>query len=84
MTLDIRDLGYEGYNQKLDELSPEVKDRFSISGLTDPMEASKLINGRNSILEIKYVIDCQNQSETSLKSLENYFNRLKEAGLVKF
>jgi aminopeptidase YwaD len=81
---DIRDLGYEGYTQKLESLPDEIKERFGLSGLPDPDEAGKLINGKISLLDIKYILDCQNQSETSLKGLENYLNRLKQAGIIKF
>jgi aminopeptidase YwaD len=81
---DIRDLGYEGYNHKLEELSSGIKDKYRYSGISDPLEAAKLINGKHSILEIKYIIDCQNQSESSLKDIEYYFNNLKAAGLIRF
>ena len=84
LVIDLRDLGYEGYNQKLDKLPLEIKDKYKLSGVADVSEASKLINGKNSLLEIKYLIDCQNRNESSLSGLENYLNQLREAGIVRF
>jgi aminopeptidase YwaD len=84
LLIDPRDLGYEGYIQKIDKLSQEVKDKFPVTGVADESEAAKLINGRNSLLNIKYLIDSQNKTETSLSGLENYLNQLKAAGLIKF
>jgi aminopeptidase YwaD len=84
LVVDLRDLGYEGYNQKLNNLSGVIKDKYRVTGVADASEAAKLINGKNSLLDIKYLIDCQNQNESSLSGLENYMNQLKEAGIIRF
>jgi aminopeptidase YwaD len=84
MVSDLRDLGYEGYNKKLDNLSQNIKDKYKVTGVADITEAAKMINGRNSLLDIKYLIDCQYKDESSLSGLENYLNRLKEAGIIRF
>jgi aminopeptidase YwaD len=84
LVIDVRDLGYEGYNQKIDKLSDEVRDRYNLSGIADISEAAKLINGKNSLLEIKYIMDCQYKGESSLAGLENYLNLLRLAGIVRF
>lgn len=84
MIIDLRDLGYEGYNQKTDKLSQEIKDKYKTTGLADASEAAKLINGKNSLLDIKYLLDCQNKNESSLTGLENYMRLLREAGIIKF
>jgi len=81
---DPRDLGYEGYNEKIDKLSDEIKNKYRAPGVADLHEAAKLINGENSLPDIKYIVDSQNRGETSYEGLLNYFNLLKEAGLVKF
>jgi hypothetical protein len=52
--------------------------------VVDVSEAAKLINGKNSFMEIKHIIDSQNRGETSIEGLQNYFNLLKEAGLIRF
>jgi hypothetical protein len=84
LIIDLRDLGYEGYSQKIDKLSQEIKDKYRVTGIADASEAAKLINGKNSLLDIKYLIDCQNKNESSLSGLENYLNQLKAAGIIKF
>ena len=81
---DPRDLGYRGYRKKLEELSPDKKDRFKISDVSDLDEAASCINGENSVLDIKYLLDAQNKKETSLDGLINYFHQLREAGFIKF
>ena len=83
LVIDLRDLGYEGYNQKLNNLSKEIKDKYRVTGIVDVSEAAKLINGKHSLLDIKYLIDCQNQNESTLTGLENYMNQLREAGIVR-
>jgi hypothetical protein len=84
LIMDPRDLGYEGYNDKVDKLSGEVKNKYRVTGVADRDEAARLINGKNSILDIKYILDSQNRNETSIEGLQSYFELLKEAGLVKF
>ena len=70
--------------RRLNNLSSEIKDKYRVTGVADASEAAKLINGKNSLLDIKYLIDCQNQNETSLSGLENYMNQLREAGIIRF
>lgn len=84
LVTDLRDLGYEGYNQKTDLLPQEIKDKYKATGVIDVSEAAKLINGKNSLLDIKYLLDCQYKNESSLAGLENYLNLLKAAGIIKF
>jgi aminopeptidase YwaD len=80
---DVRDLGYDGYNEKVNKLTDEVKKKYPVIGLVDREEAARLINGRNSVMDIKYIIDAQNKGETSPDGLFNYLNQLKEAGIIK-
>jgi hypothetical protein len=84
LVIDPRDLGYEGYFEKISKLSQEVKDKYRATGVADVSEVAKLINGKNSLLDIKYLIDCQYKNESSLTGIENYLNQLKAAGIVKF
>jgi aminopeptidase YwaD len=84
LVTDPRDLGFEGYDEKLKKLSDEIKEKYKINGLVNINEAAKLINGKNSLLDIKYIIDCQSITESTLKGLENYMNQLKQAGFIKF
>jgi aminopeptidase YwaD len=81
---DPRDLGYEGYNQKIKELPEDVRNMYAVTGVYDPYDAAACINGKNSILDIKNILDAQDRSETDLLGLINFFSRLKAAGFIKF
>jgi hypothetical protein len=81
---DIRDLGYRGYNDSVNKLPSDVRNKYKVMDIADISEACKLINGSNSILDIKYIIDSQENTETSVNGLLNYFSLLKEAGIIKF
>ena len=81
---DPRTIGYNGHNEKLRELKDDVKSKYPVSGLPDRDEAAACINGQNSILDIKYILDAQYSTETNLEGLTNYFNQLREAGFIKF
>jgi aminopeptidase YwaD len=83
LIMDVRDLGYDGYAEKLNKLTDEVKKKFPVTGVPDRDEAARLINGKNSVMDIKYILDAQNKGETSADGLFNYFNQLKEAGIIK-
>jgi hypothetical protein len=84
ITKDPRDFGYEGYTEKLRELPVQIKERYSYSAVPDPAEAAACINGSNSIMTIKYILDAQYNTETSVEGLINYFSQLREAGIIKF
>jgi hypothetical protein len=81
---DVRELGYDGYNDLINNLSDEIKNKYKVTGVADRDEAAKLINGKNSMLDIKYIIDSQNREETSFEGLTAFFNQLKEAGIITF
>lgn len=79
-----RDLGYRAYQSISSGIPRETMSRFNIRDVADPQEAIKLADGRNSILDIKYILDAQYENETTLTALTGYFNALKEAGVVTF
>ncbi len=81
---DPADLGYEGLNEKLRDLPGNLKDRYSFYGIPDPFEALACINGKNSVLDIKYILDVQNKTETDLEELMNVFRLARDMGLIKF
>lgn len=81
---DPRELGYEGYSEKISGLSEAVRNKYNITGLPDPSEALACINGKNSVLDIKNLLDSQNNRETNLEGLINYFRLVSETGLIKF
>jgi aminopeptidase YwaD len=75
--------GFGYLRNKLDKLSPDVISGFPIEGYVDFEEAAMCINGRNSVLDIKYLLDAQRDEMTSLKDLLSFFKRMEAAGLVK-
>jgi aminopeptidase YwaD len=81
---DPRETGFRGYNEKLRELSPSIRSKYPLSAISDLSEAAACIDGKNSVLDIKYLLDAQNKTETSLEGLTNYFHQLREAGFIKF
>lgn len=84
VTNDPAELGYRGYLDKLSMLSDEIKAKYSYTGVVDIEEAASCINGRNSILDIKCLLDTQNKRETDLDGLVGFMYQLKEAGFIKF
>ncbi|MFO7575004.1 MAG: M28 family peptidase [Bacteroidales bacterium] len=80
----VRDMGYRAYQTVISSVSQEEMAKFNIREIADPQEAVKLVNGRNSILDIKYILDSQYSRETSVGALTGYFNALRHAGIVSF
>jgi aminopeptidase YwaD len=83
ITSDPRSDGYEGYSKKLNSLDESLKSRFPVTGVADDMDAAGCIDGRNSILDIRDILNASNKNATDLKGLVNFFNRLREAGYIK-
>jgi len=53
-------------------------------GIVNTSEAAGLADGKRNLLQIKKMVDAQFERESSLKDIVNYFEVLKEAGLMKF
>ena len=81
---NTRDAGYRMYQTLNSKIAPADLTLFNIREIADPHEALKLANGRNSILDIKYILDAQYSRETSCEALTSWFNALKKAGVVTF
>jgi aminopeptidase YwaD len=77
--------GYRGYQEFIDKVPKEERDKFPYSRRTiaDTSELQSLINGKRSVLEIKNCLDAQYQSKSELKDIINYVQILKLAGLVE-
>ena len=68
----------------LRELSTTVREKYPYSGIASTTELCALVNGKNSALDIKKMLDTQYRRESDLQSIINYLSLLKEAGLVTF
>lgn len=76
--------GYGGYRDLITQVPSEEKKKYPYSGISDTREMHLLINGKNSILDIKNMLDAQKQRLSKLKAIQNYLEILKLAGLVEF
>ena len=79
-----QEFGYRAYQTVLGRIPQEEMTKLNMREIADPQEAIKLVNGENSILDIKYILDAQYSRETSITALTGFFNALKQAGIVSF
>ncbi len=86
-TARIRENGYEGYRKYISGVPAAEKAKFPLAGkgiyLTDQTELQLLVNGRHSALDIKKMIDAQNERRSTIEGVMNYLQLLKLAGLVE-
>lgn len=73
-----------GVEREISKLSSDIKKRFPYYGkVANSTELCCLINGHNSALEIKHMMDTQLGVESDLQSVMNYIELLKRADLVE-
>ena len=84
-TTRVESVGYEG-DEALINGVPQEQSRgfpYSRASIASIRELKLLINGRNSILDIKHKLDIQHREPSHLRSVINYIQILKLAGLVE-
>jgi hypothetical protein len=74
--------GRGGYSQFISAVPQDVRDKYPYRGL-DSAECQRMVNGRNSALDIKKLLDTQGQRPADLQSVLNYLEILREAGLIE-
>ncbi len=79
-TEKVKANGYGGYREFLPRTQP-TRGQGDFRRL-DRSELQLLITGRNSILDIKNMLDAQSERRTELQDVMNYVEILKTAGLV--
>ena len=83
-TARVKEKGYGGWRSFLQEVSPEARQQYPYGeGVASTGEVSLLINGKNSVLDIKKMLDAQNRTTSDLQAIINYIEVLKLAGLVE-
>jgi aminopeptidase YwaD len=88
-TAKVRENGYRGYNQFIERVPKEEKDKYPFAqfGPRDfrgnTAELHCLINGSHSILDINKMLDAQSQQKANLENTMNYIQVLRLAGLVE-
>jgi hypothetical protein len=81
-TAKVRMNGYQGYREFITQVPDEVRQKYPVK-TRNTGELQLLINGRNSALDIKNMLDAQNPAKTDLRDVLNYLEILKAAGLVE-
>jgi hypothetical protein len=69
----------------MEKVPAEVRERLKITprSFFGASELQLLINGKNTILDIKNMLDAQNERRMDLQDILNYVEFLKIAGLVE-
>ena len=75
---------YGGYYDLIKALPEKFLVSNRYSGIVNTSEAAGLADGKRNLLQIKKMVDAQFERESPLTDIVNYFNVLKEAGLMKF
>ena len=85
-TAKVKEGGYREYQKLLTAVPAEERAKFPVAGkglaLANPGEVQLLVNGRHSALDIKKMLDAQNERRSTLQAVINYLEILKAAGLV--
>ncbi len=69
----------------LNEVTAEARQQYPYDGqdIANTNEVNLLINGKNSVLDIKKMVDAQSRTTSDLQAIVNYIEVLKLAGLVE-
>jgi len=84
-TAQVKADGYRGYFEYISNVSAEDKKKYPYKAMNigNSRELQLLINGKNSVLDIKFMLDAQGRRLTKLEDILNYIEILKIAGLVE-
>jgi aminopeptidase YwaD len=88
-TAKVKENGYNGYVKLIEAVPADIKtkypyDRNGEFAVADTGELQLLINGAHSALDIKKMLDAQNEKPSSLQGILNAIEVLKAAGLVEY
>ncbi len=61
----------------------DARTKYPLKGRLNTGELQLLINGRQSALEIKYMLDAQGENPNDLQDVINYLEQLKAVGLIE-
>jgi hypothetical protein len=81
----VKQDGYQGWRAYLQPVLEDARQRYPYGNrdIASTSELQLLINGRNSVLDIKKMLDAQNRTASDLQAIINYIEILKLAGLVE-
>ncbi len=87
-TSKVRQDGYREYQKYITAVPAAERAKFPVQGkdlvIASPGELQLLINGRRSALDIKKMLDAQNERRSTLQAVLNHLEILKLAGLVEW
>lgn len=73
-----------GVERSIRDLPKEMLEKYPIRDIANTTELCALINGKNSALDIKKMLDTQYRGESDLKHILNYLELLKIKGLIAY
>jgi hypothetical protein len=87
-TAKVRQDGYREYQKYITAVPAAERAKYPVQGkdlvISSPAELQLLINGRHSALDIKKMLDAQNERRSTLQAVLNQLEILKLAGLVEW
>jgi hypothetical protein len=85
-TAKVKANGYRGYFEFIENVPADAKKKYPYKAmyLGNSRELQLLINGKNSVLDIHYLLDAQARRPSRIEDIFNYLEILKLAGLVEF
>lgn len=83
ITEELKSGGF-GVERSLRELPEDVLVKYPYKKIASTTELCALVNGKNSALDMKKMLDTQYKRESELQDVMNYLELLKEKGLVSF
>ena len=86
-TAKVRQDGYREYQKYITAVPAAERAKYPVQGkdlaIASPGELQLLINGRHSALDIRKMLDAQNERRSTLQAVLNQLEFLKLAGLVE-
>ena len=87
-TAKVRQDGYREYQKYITAVPAAERAKYPVQGkdlaIASPGELQLLINGRHSALDIRKMLDAQNERRSTLQAVLNQLEFLKLAGLVEW
>jgi aminopeptidase YwaD len=87
-TAKVRQDGYREYQKYITAVPAAARAKYPAQGkdlvISNQAELQLLINGRRSVLDIKKMLDAQNERRSTLQAILNQLEILKLAGLVEW
>jgi hypothetical protein len=81
-TTKITENGYQGYSEHLNRVPADQRAKFPVTGI-DTGELQRLVNGRNTVLDMKKMLETQSPRKADLQAILNHLEILSMAGLVE-